>query len=471
MPNFLGAGRPLDLRSARFATVPARWLALALVVTGTGAPAAAQAPEALRLNDRGYFHAPGLDVLAFHNWYSGMFSDSKLSGVELIHHGVRVATNGDVRLGHTPEQWDPIPEFEGRDIVDGRVVARLAYPDHGFRYRVIVEADGDAVVLGVELDDPVPAPLEGRAGLNLELLPTAFFGRTFLADGRPGAFPRHGAGAVAPAHGTLQPTALATGGRLVLAPESPERRITVASRAGTLSLYDGRGQAQNGWLVVRQVLPSGRTGRVVEWRIEAHRIPDWVRPPMIAHSQAGYHPDQAKVAVIELDRAYRGPTTARLLRVEPDGSETERFRGEVDPWGTWLRYRYAHFDFSAVTEPGVYRLAFGDRRTEPFVIADNVYRDRVWQPTLDTFFPVQMCHMHVNDRYRVWHGAGHLDDARQAPTDHVHFDLYAQGPTTDSPYEPGEHIPGLNVGGWHDAGDWDIRTQTQYATILTLVRA
>jgi hypothetical protein len=95
----------------------------------------------------------------------------------------------------------------------------------------------------------------------------------------------------------------------------------------------------------------------------------------------------------------------------------------------------------------------------------------VWQSTLDTFLAVQMDHVFVNDRYRVWHGMSHLDDARQAPLDHVHFDLYAQGPTTDTPYQPGQHIPGLNVGGWYDAGDFDIRTQSQYATVSTLVLA
>ncbi|MBE3109941.1 MAG: glycoside hydrolase family 9 protein, partial [Acidobacteria bacterium] len=118
-----------------------------------------------------------------------------------------------------------------------------------------------------------------------------------------------------------------------------------------------------------------------------------------------------------------------------------------------------------------YVIEFAGVRTDPFRIAADVYRQGLWQSTLDTFLPVQMDHMLVNDRYRVWHGASHLDDARQAPVDHVHFDLYAQGPTTDSPYKPGQHIPGLNVGGWFDAGDFDIRTQSQYATISTLVLA
>ncbi|HXY41346.1 MAG TPA: glycoside hydrolase family 9 protein, partial [Vicinamibacteria bacterium] len=36
-------------------------------------------------------------------------------------------------------------------------------------------------------------------------------------------------------------------------------------------------------------------------------------------------------------------------------------------------------------------------------------------------------------------------------------------------YLPGEHIPGLNVGGWTDAGDDDIRTVSHAATIMHLV--
>ena len=82
--------------------------------------------------------------------------------------------------------------------------------------------------------------------------------------------------------------------------------------------------------------------------------------------------------------------------------------------------------------------------------------------------PVQMDHMLVNEAYRVWHGDAHRDDARQAPINHEHIDLYRQGPTTDTRFQPGEHIPGLNVGGWLDAGDFDIRTQTQYAVVRDL---
>src|SRR5690606_35087976 len=79
------------------------------------APVPALAQD-LSLNDNEYFEKAGLNVLVFSNWYDGLFSDSKISGVELIHHGERTATNGDVRFNATPEQWDPIPQFKERKV-------------------------------------------------------------------------------------------------------------------------------------------------------------------------------------------------------------------------------------------------------------------------------------------------------------------------------------------------------------------
>lgn len=449
--------------------------AVVVLLTGTaiGAGAPGRAP-ALRLTDQGCFEGRGLDVLVFNNWYSGEFSDSKLSGVELIHHGVRTATNGDVRLSSTPSQWDPIPQLADRktDKAGGRVHAELLYPAQDFRYRIEVEASGTGVLVSVHLPAPLPAALEGRAGFNLEFLPSAYFGKTFLADRRGGAFPRHPTGPMLKsAAGTIDAAPLASGATLVLAPEDPERRVAIDGRGATLALYDGRNTAQNGWFVVRSLLPAQRSGRVLEWLITPNRIPGWNRPPVVAHSQVGYHPAQSKIAVIETDPNDVQARPVRILRIEADGRFTERLAGPAIPWGRYLRYQYARFEFTSVKEPGLYLIESGGVRTAPFRISDDIYGRGVWESTLDTFLPVQMDHVLVNDRYRVWHGASHLDDARQAPVDYVHFDLYAQGPTTDSRFRPGQHIPGLNVGGWFDAGDFDIRTQSQYGTVSTLVLA
>ena len=109
---------------------------------------------------------------------------------------------------------------------------------------------------------------------------------------------------------------------------------------------------------------------------------------------------------------------------------------------------------------------YGKYQSAIFQISKDVYKNNVWQPTLEYFLPVQMCHMRVNEKYRVWHGICHMDDARMAPIDSNHFDGYIQGHTTFTKYHSGETVPGLNQGAWHDAGDFDLRVESQAQTVL-----
>ena len=95
-------------------------LALALSLLSFPLPGAESA--VFQISDNEYFATRGVNVLVFSNWYNGLFDDSKMSGIELIHQGVRTATNGDVRLNATPEQWDAIPEFVDREV-DRRIAS------------------------------------------------------------------------------------------------------------------------------------------------------------------------------------------------------------------------------------------------------------------------------------------------------------------------------------------------------------
>ena len=353
----------------------------------------------------------------------------------------------------------------------------------------VVKPDVEGFLVSVYLDKPLPERLEGRTGLNLEFLPSAYFEKTYLVDGRPGIFPLYPSGPmkVRPAdtqirqfagHSTfddrgrkeyVEAEPIASGTTLVLAPADPERRVTIRSVAGgDLTLLDGRNVAQNGWYVVRTLLPAKATGKVVEWSVRPHTIAGWKRAPVIGFSQAGYHPAQQKVGVIELDTNDTPLATASVFEVTAEGDAVERLAAKVEPWGKYLRYAYASFDFSSIERPGLYFIQYGDRRTETFPIDVRAHAS-LWHQTLDVWFPVQMDHMFVNEAYRVWHGAAHLDDARQAPVDHQHFDGYRMGPSTETRYKPGEHVPGLNVGGWFDAGDDDIRTGSHSAAVMHLV--
>ncbi|MBN1416607.1 MAG: glycoside hydrolase family 9 protein [Bacteroidales bacterium] len=429
--------------------------------------------DSIELNEKGYFEKRGLNVLVFSNMYDGLFSDSKISGVEIIHHGIRTATNGDVRLNPTPGQWDPIPEFVSRNTSpeEKMIEVLLKYAAYEFKYCIKAEARDGGIYLSVILDTPLPEVLSGKAGFNLEFLPPAYFEKTFIMDETTGIFPLYPSGPMTINRSAkIDPLPFASGKELVFSPEDPASRITIQAQDCELHLYDGRNQAQNGWYVVRSLIPSDRTGKVIQWFLTANTWPGWIRQPVITHSQAGYHPAQEKIAVIELDKNDTAKRTACLFCVSDDGKASVVFKAGTEPWGNYLRYAYEKFDFSSIQKEGLYFIEYGDIRTRSFRIAKDVYKE-AWYLSLDVFMPVQMDHMFVNEAYRVWHGASHLDDALQAPVNYEHFDLYAQGPSTDSPYKPGEHIPGLNVGGWYDAGDFDIRTQTQYASVQILVHA
>ncbi len=428
----------------------------------------------LRVNEQDYLEARGLSVLLFHNPYHAVFGDQKLGGLEIILHGERIATNGDVRLLPTPAQWDAIPHFKERKrgpSANG-LTASCEYAEQGLSYRIEVIPEADGFRVTVHLDQPLVASLVGKAGFNLEFLPTTYFGKSFLLDNQSGVFPRHPQGPMRQGvNGSAQPLPLATGNSLVLAAEDPMTRVSITSDNGPLMLFDGRNEAQNGWFVVRSLIAANRTENAVVWHIRPNVAPGWVRPPVVAYNQVGYTPERAKAAVIELDPFYDAPKTARVLRLTPEGEYREAFRGEITSWGKWLRYQYARFDFSAVRESGVYVIEYAGRKTAPFRIAKDVYRAGVWQASLDTYLPVQMDHVKVREAYRIWHGASNLDDARQTAPNQKHFDGYANGGSTDSPFATGDHVPGLNRGGWYDAGDFDIRTQSQARVITDLVLA
>jgi hypothetical protein len=446
----------------------------------------------MQVTDNGYLNTQGFSVILYKDTFHPIFVDEKKAAMEMILHGQRIATNGDVRLVPTPEQWDLVAKLSGQqaDKQHNRLTAQLSFPSYEMNYRLEVAAEAGGVRVSVNLDKPLPEKLAGRAGFNLEFLPSIYVGKSYAIDGKTfGMMPRNPEDAmrkVLPSpddpkklpyqeewdrdKGYTQPLPFASGNSVTLAAEDAQYRITIASENGPVSLYDGRNRAQNGWFVVRTLIPSGKTEGAVVWHIRPDVIPNWTRPPMVAHSQAGYAPNFSKVAVIELDPKFNAPKTAKVLRLGEDGAYQQVFEGPLTVPTPWLRYNYAKFDFSSVKEPGLYAIEYAGQRTDLFPIAKDVY-SRTWQSSLDSFLAVEMDHVSVREGYRLWHGVSHLDDARQAPPDVQHFDGYRSGPNLDSPYKPGEHIPGLNVGGWFDAGDYDNIAGSQYSVIQDLALA
>ncbi len=437
--------------------------------------------QELRINDLNYFELPGLNVMVFEDIYP----EGHQGGVGFIQNGVRVATNGDVRLELTPGQFQPIPKVGKRTVdreaneihvnlwypdtaINRKGFNPIFYPDLVFTYQVRVVGEKDYFRIIVDMDKPVPAEWVGKIGFNLELYPTDLFGKTWKMDDKSGLFPPQANGPVDLIDGQNQAVPMATGRKFTAVPENDKQRFTIESKTADIQLMDGRIRHTNGWFVLRSAIPEGATKGAIEWTVKVNRIPDFKSEPVVHISQVGYHPAQQKRAVIELDKNDKSIAKTQLVQIDHDGKETVIKTAKPESWGQFLRYNSYIFDFSDVKAEGTYRIQYGTVQSNPFTISAGIYQRHVWQPTLEVFLPVQMCHMKVVESYKVWHGACHMDDALMAPIDSILFDGYKQGPSTLTRFKSGDHVPGLNVGGWHDAGDDDLRVESQAISVQLL---
>ena len=475
--------------------------------------AASLGAQDFHINPSGYFNKDGVDVMAFDDFYP----EGHQGGISVLMNGHRVASNGDIRFDATPGQWQPVPKQLGRKVEGDRIITTLCfpdssrhftgfnpmiYPDYRVTYTVTLEPQGKGFLVTVDLDKPVPPELLGRAGFNIEFFPGDLFGKPWIMDDKQGIYPQQpnspvitqesyvyrSVGDFKPARaqntdikhligeGYSPYTAdaiiaepYAVGKAFTSRPDDPYSRLTIKSlNEADLKLYDGRMNHTNGWFVVRSEIPAGATKGAVQWYIEPNVVPGWTYPPVVQTSQVGYLPNQSKVAIIETDRRDTPLSSAALVRFDADG---EHFVKDcpAEPWeGDFLRYNYLKVDFSDVQKEGLYAVHYGDRSSPIFRIASDVYDRGVWQPVIEYFLPYQMCHMRVSEKYKVWHNTCHMDDALMAPAGN-HIDGYSQPEDNKTSFNALDRVPGVNIGGWHDAGDDDVRGTTgEECYILTM---
>ena len=466
-----------------------------------------------QITSGGYFQYKGVDVMAFYDFYP----EGHQGGVSVIMNGNRIATNGDLRFEATPGQWQPVPKQLDRQIEGNVITATLMYPDStrhltGFNpmiypdvqltYTVRTEAVGNHIEVTVDLDRPIPAEFIGKAGFNLEFFPGSLFGKPWMMDNQTGIYPQQPNSPLL----TTTPNHLHTGDfhidgqpiidfnrfinynkeynpvvaddiisepyavgrKFVSRPDDPYSKLTIESLTGELKLYDGRMNHNNGWFVLRSEIAAGATKNAVKWIITPNIVPEWMYAPVIQTSQVGYKTAQQKVAIIELDARDALNGNVEIIRIDADKEQVVKTVTPVR-WGSFLRYDYAQTDFSYISTPGLYQVKYGNSRSSIFRIDDNVYDRGVWQPVIEYFLPNQMCHMRVNEKYRVWHGLCHMDDARMARNENG-IDGYNQEPGI-SPYAEGADVPGVAIGGWHDAGDYDLRIESQIGESFILSMA
>lgn len=152
-------------------------------------------------------------------------------------------------------------------------------------------------------------------------------------------------------------------------------------------------------------------------RVEPDPFLGWaVAPGEVAYNHLGYRPAAAKVAL------FGGPATGRFQVLDATSQATV-LEPAVTAMTTPLG-EFARVDFSALRQPGRYRLRIGGVTSEPFTIAGDPWRETVLA-TLNLFY-CQRCGWEVPGI----HGICHRDWQAKHGDQRI-----------------------LINGGWHDAGD------------------
>ena len=256
--------------------------------------------DIFRINDLEYLERRGANVMLAHDFYP----ESHQGGVGIIQNGIRVATNGDLRLEPAPGQWQPVPKVGERHIDREKqeISVHMSYPDpskdrQGFNpiiypelemsYELKVIPQGKSFKIIVDLDKPLPEEWVGKVGMNIEFFPGILFGKSFYMDDDFGIFNRQANG---PGYYTdeeefrLKP--MARGNKLVIAPGTPKQSISIENLGeNSLKLLDGRAIHSNGWFIVRSLVPAEKTKNAIEWLVTPNTLKDFLYSPVVQVSQ------------------------------------------------------------------------------------------------------------------------------------------------------------------------------------------
>ena len=334
----------------------------------------------------------------------------------------------------------------------------MAYPDLNLGYTVRVRPDGRAFRIMVDLDGPLPAAWVGKVGFNLELFPGILFGKSYQIGGASGHLspPAQRAGG---GHGrrlrggALRPRTQAhhrrgIGARTDDDPSRPRRRNRPARRASPAQQrlvrrplpgsLRGAPRARSNGSSPRTPSPGGNPSRSSRCRRSA-TTPSSPRSP--SSSSIGARTSYRPVA---------------LYRVTDVGlREGARAAGHATGAGSCATTICSSIS-AEIVRPGIYEVGYG--RAPLHVVRDRSARLRARRLAAHCrVFPAGRKWATCGSTTTTGSGTGcrHIDDALMAPVNHNHFDGYVQGPSTLTKFKPGEHVPGLDRGGWFDAGDYD----------------
>jgi hypothetical protein len=423
------------------------------------------------ITEQGYLQAPGCKVLVYNNDYAM----GRQSGIELIHHNDRVMTGGDLIYLHPKSLQVEKSEVKSK-IIDrkkNKICLQSEIKSIGLQFETEISIHGPSIKIEVHCEKPNLPEIQDGLFYTIELFPASFFDTSYHIGNFHGVFNKEPERLDGDSLQSQEKPLMimGTGNEIDIAPENPLKKINIRGINAQLNLVDIRDfYCGASFQIMAQFSPE-KVNDCVGIEITPNIETSWRDSPILGISQVGYHPEQTKQVILELDKRVSKISEIIIERLHAKKGLYQVKGGIPIVWGEYMNKKYARFDFSEIKTPGLYQIRYENQKSNLFKISAEIYQDNVYQPSLHTFFPMQMCHMSVRDSMQVWHGRCHMDDALQAPTNHQHFDSYQQYETTDTEYEISSHIPGLAIGGWHDAGDFDLAAGSQAETVYYLCLA
>ena len=242
--------------------------------------------------------------------------------------------------------------------------------------------------------------------------------------------------------------------KIIFAAGDPGRQIEIASEQG-IAINDAR-QWNSPTYQVSVPLESAGDTADASFTL---RFPEGTAAqlkPRLAMSSLGYSMGGLKEITMEWPKGL--PRPADDVRIENASGERVA-EGRFGPTISlaYMQNEFATFTFPKVTSPGTYRAVWAAGESRDFQIKPTIFDDTVWAPTLDVFIPWQMCHAQVTfaDGSMPDLPACHMDDAQRVPANFPGIDGFRSYEADLTPYKPGDMIP-CAIGGWHDAGDYDV---------------
>jgi hypothetical protein len=108
--------------------------------------------------------------------------------------------------------------------------------------------------------------------------------------------------------------------------------LTIRSEKNPVQLIDGRALHNNGWFIVRSLIPKKTTKAAIEWLVIPNIVNAWKYGPVIHINQVGYQSDQSKIALIECDQRDSIALNAELIQVLPSGEHRKVFSDIPKHW-------------------------------------------------------------------------------------------------------------------------------------------